>query len=151
MGAAGLTCSTTEMASKSGTGIEIDLDLVPQREEGMTPYEMMLSESQERMLAILKEGKEIGVIDLYKLKPTNQNFVKDILEKYKQIISLEEHLLAGGLGSIISELIVDNNLPTKLQRIGLNDEYYYLYGRENIHKKVGLDFKSISQTIENLV
>ncbi len=54
MGAAGLTCSTTEMASNSGTGITIDLDLVPQREEGMTPYEIMLSESQERMLIVAK-------------------------------------------------------------------------------------------------
>lgn len=55
MGAAGLTCSTTEMAAKSGTGIEINLDLVPQREEGMTPYEIMLSESQERMLLVTSE------------------------------------------------------------------------------------------------
>ena len=52
MGAAGLTCSTTEMAAKGGVGIEIDLDLVPQREAGMTPYEIMLSESQERMLLV---------------------------------------------------------------------------------------------------
>jgi phosphoribosylformylglycinamidine synthase II len=54
MGAAGLTCSTTEMPAKSGTGISINLDLVPQREEGMTPYEIMLSESQERMLIVAK-------------------------------------------------------------------------------------------------
>jgi len=57
MGAAGLTCSTSEMAAKSGSGIEIDLDLVPQREEGMTPYEIMLSESQERMLIVSKKEK----------------------------------------------------------------------------------------------
>jgi phosphoribosylformylglycinamidine synthase II len=55
MGAAGLTCSTAEMPAKSGTGISIDLDLVPQREEGMTPYEIMLSESQERMLIVAKK------------------------------------------------------------------------------------------------
>ncbi|MBM3311922.1 MAG: phosphoribosylformylglycinamidine synthase subunit PurL, partial [Candidatus Aminicenantes bacterium] len=54
MGAAGLTCSTTEMPAKSGQGVEIDLDLVPQRESGMTPYEIMLSESQERMLIACK-------------------------------------------------------------------------------------------------
>lgn len=52
MGAAGLTCSTTEMAAKAGTGMEINLDLVPQREEGLNPYEIMLSESQERMLIV---------------------------------------------------------------------------------------------------
>lgn len=57
MGAAGLTCSTSEMASNSGTGIEIDLDLVPQREAGMTPYEIMLSESQERMLLVASKDK----------------------------------------------------------------------------------------------
>ena len=58
MGAAGLTCSSFEMCSKGGTGIELDLDAVPIREEGMTPYEIMLSESQERMLMVLKPGKE---------------------------------------------------------------------------------------------
>jgi phosphoribosylformylglycinamidine synthase II len=58
MGAAGLTSSSAEMGDKGGSGIELDLDKVPQREEGMTAYEMMLSESQERMLAVLKPGRE---------------------------------------------------------------------------------------------
>jgi len=58
MGAAGLTSSSVEMADKGGLGIELDLDQVPQRETGMTPYEIMLSESQERMLMILKPGRE---------------------------------------------------------------------------------------------
>ncbi|MBM7650173.1 phosphoribosylformylglycinamidine synthase [Bacillus ectoiniformans] len=58
MGAAGLTSSSAEMASKAGSGIEMNLDLVPQRETGMTPYEMMLSESQERMLIVVEKGRE---------------------------------------------------------------------------------------------
>jgi phosphoribosylformylglycinamidine synthase subunit PurL len=58
MGAAGLTSSSVEMASKGGAGIRLDMDKVPCRETGMTPYEMMLSESQERMLMVLKPGKE---------------------------------------------------------------------------------------------
>jgi phosphoribosylformylglycinamidine synthase subunit PurL len=58
MGAAGLTSSSVEMASKGGAGIRLDMNKVPCREEGMTPYEMMLSESQERMLMVLKPGKE---------------------------------------------------------------------------------------------
>ncbi|WP_299620809.1 phosphoribosylformylglycinamidine synthase subunit PurL [Pelagibius sp.] len=58
MGAAGLTSSSFEMASKGGSGVELDLDKVPCREDGMTPYEMMLSESQERMLMVLQPGKE---------------------------------------------------------------------------------------------
>ncbi len=58
MGAAGLTSSSVEMASKGGVGIQLDMDKVPQRETGMTAYEMMLSESQERMLMVLKPGRE---------------------------------------------------------------------------------------------
>ncbi len=58
MGAAGLTCSTCEMGSRGGAGVEIDVSLVPQRETGMTPYEIMLSESQERMLLVAKKGRE---------------------------------------------------------------------------------------------
>jgi phosphoribosylformylglycinamidine synthase len=58
MGAAGLTCSTSEMGSRGGAGVEIDVSLVPQRESGMTPYEIMLSESQERMLLVVKRGRE---------------------------------------------------------------------------------------------
>ena len=58
MGAAGLTCSTCETASRGGAGIEIELDRVPQREEGMNSYEIMLSESQERMLVIVQKGRE---------------------------------------------------------------------------------------------
>ncbi len=58
MGAAGLTCSTSEMAAAGGVGVEIDLDKVPRREEGMEPWEVMMSESQERMLVCVKAGKE---------------------------------------------------------------------------------------------
>jgi phosphoribosylformylglycinamidine synthase len=68
MGAAGLTCSTCETASRGGTGIEIDLAKVPKREPGMTPYEILLSESQERMLIIAKHGCE--------------NVVREIFEKW---------------------------------------------------------------------
>ena len=68
MGAAGLTCSTCETASRGGTGVEIDLAKVPKREPGMTPYEILLSESQERMLIIAKRGRE--------------NVVREIFEKW---------------------------------------------------------------------
>jgi phosphoribosylformylglycinamidine synthase subunit PurL len=61
MGAAGLTCSTSEMGARGGSGIEIDVTHVPQRETGMSPYEIMLSESQERMLLVVKRGREADV------------------------------------------------------------------------------------------
>lgn len=66
MGAAGLTCSTCEMGSRGGTGIEIDLKFVPQRETGMTPYEIMLSESQERMLLVAEKGREEEVFGVFR-------------------------------------------------------------------------------------
>ena len=65
MGAAGLTCSTCEMGGRGNVGVEIELDLVPQRETGMTPYEIMLSESQERMLLVAEKGREHEVYQVF--------------------------------------------------------------------------------------
>ncbi|HEY9601214.1 MAG TPA: phosphoribosylformylglycinamidine synthase subunit PurL [Allocoleopsis sp.] len=65
MGAAGITCSTSEMAAKGGVGIELDLDLIPVREYGMVPYEYLLSESQERMLFVAHKGREQELIDIF--------------------------------------------------------------------------------------
>ncbi len=66
MGAAGLTCSTCEMGSRAGTGIDFDLQYVPQRETGMSPYEIMLSESQERMLLVAEKGREEEVFSVFR-------------------------------------------------------------------------------------
>ena len=65
MGAAGLTCSTCEMSAKGGVGMDVDVRRVPQREAGMTPYEIMLSESQERMLAVIEQGHEAEVAAVF--------------------------------------------------------------------------------------
>jgi phosphoribosylformylglycinamidine synthase len=65
MGAAGITCSTSEMAAKGGVGIELDLDKIPVRESGMVPYEFLLSESQERMLFVADKGREQELIDIF--------------------------------------------------------------------------------------
>ena len=66
MGAAGLTSSSCEMAARAGTGIELDLSLVPQREQNMTPYEIVLSESQERMVIVAHSGREREVVDIFR-------------------------------------------------------------------------------------
>ena len=65
MGAAGLTCSTCEMGARGGVGLEVELDRVPQRETGMTAYEIMLSESQERMLLVAEKGREDEVLQVF--------------------------------------------------------------------------------------
>ena len=82
MGAAGLTCSSVEMADKGGLGIELDLDQVPMRESGMSPYEIMLSESQERMLMVLKPGTEA--------------IARRVFEKYELDFAVVGHLTTTG-------------------------------------------------------
>lgn len=80
MGAAGITCSTTEMSSKGSVGMDVNLDLVPTREEGMTAYEIMLSESQERMLAVAHSGREQEVIDIFQKWGTNAVVIGHVTE-----------------------------------------------------------------------
>ena len=94
MGAAGLTCSTMEMASRGGTGIEIDLAKVPQRETGMTPYEIMLSESQERMLLVAEKGREREVLDVFKKWGLDAVVVGTVTEGGLAVIKNHGHVAA---------------------------------------------------------
>jgi len=99
MGAAGLTSSSFEMASKGGVGIDMDLDMVPQREENMTAYEMMLSESQERMLMVLKPGRE--------------DEARVIFEKWELDFAIvgkltdSKHMVLRHKGEIVADLPID--------------------------------------------
>ena len=87
MGAAGLTCSTCEMAARADTGIEIDLSLVPQRETGMTAYEMLLSESQERMLIVAHKGREREVIDIFAKWDLDAVIIGQVLDDNRMRVS----------------------------------------------------------------
>jgi phosphoribosylformylglycinamidine synthase len=75
MGAAGLTCSTCEMGARGGVGLDVELDHVPQRETGMTAYEIMLSESQERMLLVAENGRENEVLSVFSKWGLDANIV----------------------------------------------------------------------------
>src|SRR5436309_4599877 len=99
MGAAGLTCSTCETASRAGSGIEIDLSRVPRREPGMTPYETMLSESQERMLIIAKRGQE-GV-------------VREVFEKWDVPCAEIGHVTDDGMMRVRNDGSVTAEIPAK--------------------------------------
>jgi len=99
MGAAGLTCSTCETASRAGSGIEIDLAKVPKRESGMTPYEIMLSESQERMLIIAKRGKE--------------NLVREIFEKWDVPCAEIGHVTDDGMMRVRNNGAIAAEIPAK--------------------------------------
>ena len=100
MGAAGLTSSSTEMADRAGTGLEIEIDRVPRREEGMTPYEVMLSESQERMLVVLEKGKE--------------NTARDIFRKWNLDFSIIGKVTDSGRLTIVEEETTVADLPVSL-------------------------------------
>ncbi|WEG12395.1 phosphoribosylformylglycinamidine synthase subunit PurL [Pullulanibacillus sp. KACC 23026] len=81
MGAAGLTSSASEMAAKAGVGLEMNLDLVPQRETGMTPYEMMLSESQERMLIVVTKGREAEIEAIFEKWGLHAVAIGEVIEE----------------------------------------------------------------------
>jgi phosphoribosylformylglycinamidine synthase II len=99
MGAAGLTCSTCETASRGGTGIEIDLAKVPKRESGMTPYEILLSESQERMLIIAKRGQE--------------NVVREVFEKWDVTCAEIGHVTDDGMMRVRNNGTIAAEIPAK--------------------------------------
>lgn len=99
MGAAGLTSSSVEMAARAGTGLEIDLTLVPQRETGMTAYEMLLSESQERMLIVARRGREKEVVEIFNKWDLDAVVIGKVVE--------------GDRLTIIHNGIVEADLPVK--------------------------------------
>src|SRR5699024_8431628 len=80
MGAAGLTSSAAEMTIKAGTGISLYMEKVPQREENMSAYEMMLSESQERMLLVVEQGREQEIIDVFQKHDVEAVVIGDVIE-----------------------------------------------------------------------
>ena len=94
MGAAGLTCSSAEMAAKGEHGLELNLDLVPKREEGMTPYEIMLSESQERMLLVVEKGREQEIIDICEKWGLQSAVIGQVTEGNRYRIYYQQQLVA---------------------------------------------------------
>ena len=99
MGAAGLTCSTTEMAAKGGMGIVVDLDKVPQREDGMTPYEILLSESQERMLLVATPEKVAAVQAVFAKWDLDAPVIGEVVEGGRARISFK--------GEVVVDIPVD--------------------------------------------
>jgi phosphoribosylformylglycinamidine synthase II len=126
MGAAGLTCSTCETASRAGSGIEIDLARVPKREPGMTPYEILLSESQERMLIIAKRGCE--------------NVVREVFKKWDVSCAEIGHVTDDGMMRVRNDGSVTAEIPAKPLA-----EEAPLYSREAkaLPKTVAFDFATL--------
>ena len=106
MGAAGLTCSTSEMAAKGGVGIELDLDLIPVRESGMVPYEYLLSESQERMLFVAEKGRESELIDIFERWGLHAVVAGKVIEE-----SIIRILFQGSIAAEIPATALSDNTP----------------------------------------
>lgn len=113
MGAAGIACSSSEMTAKGGQGMRIDLDKVPAREDGMTAYELLLSESQERMLIVAEKGREQEIIDVYEKWDLHGVVIGEVVEgdkvtywkdgEIKAEIPAEHLVLGGGAPQYIRE------------------------------------------------
>lgn len=113
MGAAGISCSSSEMSAKGKCGMKIDLDKVPQREKGMTAYELLLSESQERMLIVAEKGREQEVIDVYEKWDLNAVIIGEVVEgenvtyhkdgEVKADIPADSLVLGGGAPQYVRE------------------------------------------------
>ena len=106
MGAAGITCSTAEMAANGGVGIELDLDLIPEREPGMVPYEYLLSESQERMLFVAHKGREQELIDIFHRWGLHAVVAGSVIEE--PIVRI---LFEGGVAAEIPATALSDNTP----------------------------------------
>ncbi|HYH84163.1 MAG TPA: phosphoribosylformylglycinamidine synthase subunit PurL, partial [Pyrinomonadaceae bacterium] len=162
MGAAGLTSSSCEMSARAGTGIELDLSLVPQREEGMTPYEIMLSESQERMLIVAHKGRDRQVIDIFrkwdldavvigrvtdtgsvvvvhegaKVAEIPSSYLTDEAPLYEREMHAPAKSLESGVWSLESKTSSsDSRLQTPDSRLDLNDALMRLVTAPNIASK----------------
>src|SRR6184192_1625600 len=131
MGAAGLTCSTCETASRAGSGIEIDLAKVPKREPGMTPYEILLSESQERMLIIAKRGQE--------------NVVREIFDKWDVPWAEIGHVTDDGMMRVRNNGSIAAEIPAKPLA-----EEAPLYSREAKPPNHTTDTKDTKELLETI-
>jgi phosphoribosylformylglycinamidine synthase len=133
MGAAGLTSSASEMASKAGTGMELVLDHVPQREENMNAYEMMLSESQERMLLVVKKGQEQEILSIFNRHDVEAAAIGEVIEE--QIFRIKHN------GEVFAEIPVD----------ALTDDapVYHLPAKEPAYYREFQEKASFSPEVEN--
>ncbi len=118
MGAAGLTCSTSEMAAKGGVGIVLDLDKIPARETGMTPYEYLLSESQERMLFVAHKGREQELINIFERWGLHAVVAGEVLEE--PIVRILWH---GEIAAEIPATALADNTPIYHRQLADTPEY----------------------------
>jgi len=142
LGAAGLTSSAPEMASRAGTGVKIDADRIPRREDNMTPYEVMLSESQERMLLVVKRGQEDDIKNIVEKWNLSATVIGEVTQDKNVTVTDKEEILA----RIPVRALVDDVLEYEREVIkpkyidelagGLNAEDFAREVKEKVYQKV---------------
>ena len=109
----------------------------------------MVQKVRQAKEILLKEGIQIGVIDLFRLKPIQGTLLSSIVSRYKGVMTVEEQFLSGGLGSAITEVLADERILLPVKRVGINDHYYLDNGgREYLHKLCKIDVQSIVEKIK---
>lgn len=97
---------------------------------------------------LAKHSIDAGIVDLYRLKPVNQELLLEVIGQSKPVVTLEENLISGGIGSIVAEILVDNGKTVPLKRIATQDQYCFKYGgREGLYTFLGLDVDNVTKTI----
>lgn len=107
----------------------------------------MVHRALEIAEALSQQDINAGVVDLYRQKPVDSKLLREELGKAAKVVTLEEHFVTGGIGSIVAELLADNGKAIPLLRLGIPDQYFNDYGRETLHKLCGLDVESIKRRI----
>jgi transketolase len=112
----------------------------------------MVHRALEAANELKKKKVSVSVIDLYRPKPFPTTELLKIVRSHKAAVTLEEHLLAGGLGSLVAEMFADHGCALPLKRVGIDDKYLYAYGgRENIQDICGLDAASVVKAAQNVL
>lgn len=110
----------------------------------------MTHRAKEARKILADKGIKAGVVDAFRLKPFNSKELGRIIDKYKGVVTLEEHFLSAGLGSIITEEMADLGILKPIKRIGMKDHYYFENGgREFLHKKAGIDLESVVEKVNS--
>lgn len=142
MGAAGLTSSASEMASKAGMGMELNLDFVPQRDENLSAYEMMLSESQERMLLVVEKGREQEIIDVFHRYHLEAVQIGTVIEEKSFRIQHEGELKSDVPVDALTEDVPVRNMPAQ------EAVYYQTFQQMNVDIP---DITNYAETLEKLL
>ena len=109
---------------------------------------IMVHKAVEIARELNKHSIQAQIIDIYQLKPINTEIILENIRNTKKIITLEEHTINGGLGSIVAEILTDNNIWIPFKRLAIEDNMLYAYGvRENLHRERGIDTDNVVKTI----